>query len=92
MSKCSDCNKEMLSPRTTTCTMNTIVIGGNNYRRNSTYFDINKKCHDCGIVNKRGNYHHFGCDIERCPICGNQLISCGCLDKGEVFIKSVLDD
>lgn len=34
------------------------------------------ECHDCGI--KEGNIHHFGCDMEGCPFCGGQLISCGC--------------
>ena len=29
-------------------------------------------CHDCGVV--RGEYHHAGCDMERCPKCGSQLI------------------
>jgi len=49
----------------------------------STYhFDEQSgRCHDCNI--KHGNYHHPGCDVERCPKCKDQLISCGCLhDKG----------
>ena len=33
-------------------------------------------CHDCGAV--EGQYHYFGCDMERCPFCGHQLISCDC--------------
>lgn len=42
-----------------------------------------ERCHDCGV--KKGGYHHSGCDMEECPNCGEQLISCDCgrvcLDK-----------
>jgi len=31
-------------------------------------------CHDCGAT--KGQYHTFGCDVERCPICGRQAIGC----------------
>jgi hypothetical protein len=45
---------------------------------NPDYGDETKRCHDCNA--KRGEYHHPGCDMERCPRCHGQLISCGCLD------------
>lgn len=32
-------------------------------------------CHDCGV--QLGELHLRGCDIEECPVCGQQLISCG---------------
>lgn len=35
-----------------------------------------KVCHDCGAI--EGQYHLLGCDMERCPFCGGQLISCYC--------------
>jgi hypothetical protein len=84
MVKCDDCNKQMRKPTTTKCAKQFIVIGDKTkkcatiYKRNTTYFDVNKRCHDCNILNKKGNTHHYGCDIERCPKCKGQLISCKC--------------
>jgi len=34
------------------------------------------RCGDCGV--NRGGWHHPGCDLQQCPACGRQLISCGC--------------
>ena len=36
---------------------------------------LNHTC-DCGV--KEGQLHKLGCDMERCPFCGNQLITCMC--------------
>ena len=38
--------------------------------------DAEGRCHDCGCM--PGQFHHGGCDVERCPVCGMQLISCDC--------------
>jgi len=43
------------------------------------------RCHDCGV--KNGGFHHAGCDVARCPRCGGQLITCGCLDAVEEMEK-----
>lgn len=35
------------------------------------------RCHDCNAI--VGGFHHPGCDTERCPFCGGQILSCNCL-------------
>lgn len=82
MAKCEDCHLEMLNDRVESCTVPEIRIEGKMYTRDTSYYDINERCHDCNIVNGQGNIHHFGCDIERCPKCGGQLLSCGCDIEG----------
>ncbi|MDU5081203.1 hypothetical protein [uncultured Tissierella sp.] len=38
-------------------------------------------CHDC--LAKKGEYHLFEymCDLERCPVCGRQILTCGCIKE-----------
>lgn len=39
--------------------------------------DPKKTCGDCGVF--PGELHQSGCDIEQCPRCGFQAISCNCI-------------
>lgn len=63
------------------------VIGGREYAR--IRFGAEKEdwgandgpCHDCAVV--KGQLHVLGCDVERCPRCGGQVISCGCPYEGD---------
>lgn len=73
---CNDCEKEM--GVTESCTEKQVKINKKMIGRDTEYFDLSDRCHDCGIVNKKGNIHHSGCDMERCPVCKGQLISCNC--------------
>ena len=33
-------------------------------------------CHDCAAI--KGEFHGPDCDVERCPACDGQLVSCDC--------------
>ena len=37
-------------------------------------------CHDCRVI--KGQLHVVGCDVERCPKCDGQAITCDCGDEG----------
>lgn len=89
MAKCGDCEKDMSSDDTKSCTWPYLVVDGKRYKRDTDYYDLNLRCHDCHILNKRGNVHHWGCDMERCPICGGQLISCECLSGKQISVARV---
>jgi hypothetical protein len=58
------------------CNFPYVKIGKKVYERIIHYYDHGKRCHDCNIIN--GKIHHFGCDMERCPKCGDQFAFCDC--------------
>ena len=83
MSKCISCCNDMTEVKS--CNRNAQLWLGKNqqmyptipYINPATFDAENPNCHDCGV--QIGAKHHPGCDMERCPRCGGQLISCGCL-------------
>ncbi len=68
------------------CTLPSVTIDGTDYARHLWRGMPRRfrdglppaRCGDCAT--QPGHLHHLGCDLERCPRCGRQLISCGCLD------------
>jgi len=48
--------------------------------------DNERTCGDCGVA--AGQYHHSGCDLEICPRCRGQAISCDC---SGVYLANVVD-
>lgn len=77
MAKCPACQREMSDPNHGGCTFTHVKINGVVYKRDTeNRFGGIGRCGDCGAP--YGTPHHPNCDIEQCPVCGGQLLSCGC--------------
>jgi hypothetical protein len=77
---CEDCNQNMMLADS--CTVPILEDDhGQEYNRipygheaDGYGFPLPDRCHDCGVA--KGGLHHMGCDMEICPHCGRQLLTC----------------
>ncbi len=71
---------------------NGVQYGDKEYKRipygDEDYGMKSNTCPDCSCL--KGQYHLEYCDIERCPACGGQFLSCGCSDEDSYYIH--IDD
>ena len=84
MSKCKTCQREMRTADGCTPAMYEYADGeahlpiryGQERRHQGPNGMPPERCDDCRA--RLGHYHHPGCDMEDCPRCGRQAITCGC--------------
>ena len=63
------------------------IIDGKEYARipygnETTDWEADKiPCHDCRVI--KGQLHVIRCDVEQCPSCGDQVLSCDCHYEGD---------
>lgn len=79
MAVCRYCEAEMMVAKS--CTVEALHRQGRRvamipYGSEAHWRSKAKRCGDCGVT--RGGWHHPGCDIQECPMCGRQMLSCGC--------------
>jgi len=90
---CRDC-RQMMNPGEG-CSATIVQIGDTDFYRIQSgdrqdlipCMGLDRTCHDCNV--KPGQYHHYGCSMERCPRCGDQLYICRC--NGKYYIKTKTD-
>lgn len=100
MAKCTWCSQEMLDDDVTSCEGNhTVLFPGDKEipsipygkeERGGIIEHLPERCHDCNIT--LGGYHHPRCDVEECPECGCQLLSCGCLSEEQPDFQKLTEE
>jgi hypothetical protein len=89
MAVCEDCGQEML--QADTCKARSVMTFGDEAFKPVVYGletiwpgGFSGPCGDCGV--STGGSHHFGCDMEQCPRCAEQLIGCDCVEDFDLHL------
>ena len=85
MAVCEWCGREMNPP--SACTVETYRDFADGIERTRVRWGAEadwphkpgEPCGDC--LTPWGELHHPGCDIEECPRCGGQAMTCGCTES-----------
>lgn len=86
MAICDYCERDMSDEATTSCNQIEVEFP-DGVKMPAIPYDGEERCHDCGV--SMGGNHHPGCDMERCPRCRGQIISCGCLYDDDDILKDI---
>ncbi len=86
MAVCEWCHREMTTAES--CSEQELHRSGTPIRMipwgRERGWSARSRCGDCGV--QPGGFHHPGCDIQRCPVCSGQMLSCGCrFDEDVIF-------
>jgi hypothetical protein len=79
MAVCRWCEQEMTAA--SSCTIAAFHLDGRAvsmvaFGSEPGWRTLRLRCGDCGVA--RGGHHHPGCDVQRCPVCRGQMLTCGC--------------
>jgi len=83
---CKHCRNEMKPG--SNCTANMYAVYEDGVVCMTLRHDDDGVCYDCNVG--PGMHHHPGCDLERCPRCGGQMIGCDCHPLAALDARSFL--
>ena len=84
---CTGCSREMSPGGAEGCAVASVLLPSGTHARVALGSESpdwwlgrppDAECHDCSVAS--GQLHHVSCDMEQCPVCRDQLLTCDCID------------